>query len=173
MARQLNILVTGPFGVGKSQFIETISDIPVVSTERRISRPMPTGQKDTTTVAMDYGRVEIDPGLTLHLRGTPGQERFDFMWDILAREIQGYLFLVDSTRSQDFPLANAMLMAFNDLHGLPHVIVATKQDLPEALRVDVLRRELGISHRTLIMPCSATSKTSVRQVLKQLVHLIL
>ena len=96
MPRILKVVVTGPFAAGKSQFIQTISDIPVVSTERKISLR----DKDTkaeTTVAMDYGRVTLGDDV-FHLNGTPGQARFDFMWDILSREMHGLVMLVESSR---------------------------------------------------------------------------
>jgi len=93
--RVYKIVVTGPFNSGKTAFIRTISDIDVVMTERRITTAE-RGIKASTTVAMDYGRVELD-GRILHLYGTPGQARFDFMWEILAREMSGFIVLADST----------------------------------------------------------------------------
>ncbi len=79
----LKIVVTGPFASGKTQFIQTISEIDVVATERKIS-----GEseriKNATTVAMDFGRITIDEDLILYLFGTPGQRRFNFMWEILS-----------------------------------------------------------------------------------------
>ena len=89
------IVVTGPFNSGKTEFIKTISDIPVVSTEKRITTE-DRGIKAETTVAMDYGRVNLD-GSTLYLYGTPGQTRFDFMWEILSGEMDAFIVLVDST----------------------------------------------------------------------------
>src|SRR5258708_39068489 len=88
------VIVTGPFNSGKTTFISTISDIDVVTTEKKITTE-DRGIKNETTVAMDYGRVEID-GTVLHLRGTPGQTRFNFMWEILAPEMKDFIVLVDS-----------------------------------------------------------------------------
>ena len=79
------IVVTGPFNSGKTEFVKNGSDIPMVETEKNITTE-DRGIKNETTVAMDYGRVEIE-GRILHLSGTPGQTRFNFMWEILAREM--------------------------------------------------------------------------------------
>ena len=79
----VKIVVTGPFNSGKTEFIRSVSEIDVVSTERRISAEMEK-VKETTTVAMDFGRITVDEDLILFLFGTPGQRRFDFMWEILS-----------------------------------------------------------------------------------------
>jgi len=171
LSRILSVLVTGAFGAGKSQFIRTLSDVPVVSTERRITRPVDGGEKATTTVAMDYGRYTLGKDI-LHLKGTPGQERFDFMWEILGREADGCLFLIDCA-AQDGPASAAsMLRGLSFLDSLPLVVVANKQDLPNAVDITRIRRLLDLPRQTLIMPCVATRKSSVRQVVKQLVELI-
>src|SRR5260221_14330153 len=94
VANVYKIIVTRPFNSGKTTFVSTISDIAVVTTEKKITTE-DRGIKNETTVAMDYGRVEID-GKVLHLSGTPGQTRFNFMWDILAREMNAFVVLVDS-----------------------------------------------------------------------------
>lgn len=167
----LNILVTGPFGAGKSQFIETISDIPVVSTEQKITDLLEGTEKNLTTVAMDYGRVSIG-GTTLHLRGTPGQERFDFMRDLLAREVNGYVLLLDSTNSTHVSKALALLDGLEHLRTKPRVVVANKQDLENATHVDDVRRELGLGDQVLVLPCISTRRSSVRQVLIQLIDQI-
>src|SRR4030066_328871 len=75
----VKMVVTGPFNAGKTQFIQSVSEIDVVSTERKISSEAER-VKETTTVAMDFGRITVDDDLVLYLFGTPGQKRFDFMW---------------------------------------------------------------------------------------------
>ncbi|MDW8326963.1 MAG: ATP/GTP-binding protein [Anaerolineales bacterium] len=185
MARSLKIVVTGPFGAGKSSFIRTISEIDVVATERRIStatfdstvsaprslRSHGQPAKPYTTVAMDYGRLTLGDDV-LHLHGTPGQARFDFMWDILAREMAGFVLMVDAAAPDTFAEARDLLGAFTAGHRTPFVVAANKQDLPGAAKPEKLRMALGLSGDTLILPCTATRKTSVRQVLSQLMQLI-
>ena len=76
----VKMVVTGPFSAGKTEFIQSVSEIDVVSTERKISSPAERSVKESTTVAMDFGRITVDEDLVLYLFGTPGQKRFDFMW---------------------------------------------------------------------------------------------
>jgi small GTP-binding protein len=167
LTNAINILVTGPFSAGKSQFIETISEIPVVSTEQKITDLLEGTEKVLTTVAMDYGRVTIS-GNVFHLRGTPGQERFDFMRELLAREVDGYVLLLDSTNETHVGKALELLGGLDHLKEKPHVVVANKQDLENATHVDKVRELLGLGDSVLVLPCIATRRSSVRQVLIQL-----
>jgi uncharacterized protein len=89
------IIFTGPVGVGKSTAIASISDTPPVKTEE-LATDFSKGDKTTTTVAMDYGVMNLDDGECLHLYGTPGQERFDFMWDILTEGGVGLVLLINN-----------------------------------------------------------------------------
>jgi hypothetical protein len=171
MTRVLKILVTGPFNAGKTAFVKTISDIPVVSTERRISHRAK-GLKLQTTVAMDYGRAQVGDDV-LHLTGTPGQARFDFMWEILSKEMHGLVLVVDATQPDSFADARAMLADMLVPRSVPFVIAANKQDLESALHPDKVRRGLGFTAgEALVAPCVTSRKTSVRFVLGQLVGLI-
>ena len=164
------IVVTGPFNSGKTEFIKTISDIPVVSTEKRITTE-DRGIKAETTVAMDYGRVLLD-GDTLYLYGTPGQTRFDFMWEILSGEMDAFIVLADSTDPPSFPDVTSLIELFSEFAGVPYLVVANKTDFENAARLPEVRRGTGISSDVTIMPCVATQKSSVRQVLLQVVELL-
>src|SRR6476646_8632239 len=93
----VKMVVTGPFAAGKTEFIGSISEIAVVRTERKITDATRV-VKAQTTVAMDFGRITIDKELVLYLFGTPGQERFDFMWEILGEGMLGYLLLLAANR---------------------------------------------------------------------------
>ncbi len=170
MAQTLKVVVTGPYGAGKSKFIGTISDIDVVSTERKLS-VRGSAEKQQTTVAMDYGRVKID-GAIVHLNGTPGQARFDFMWEILTREMNAFVVMIDSCESKSFSDARDLIATFREAHDAPYLIAANKQDLYCAPSVVEIKRTLGLGADVLVMPCVATSKTSVRQVVKQTLNLI-
>lgn len=163
------IVVTGPFNSGKTQFIQTISEIPVVSTEKRITTE-DRGIKAETTVAMDYGRVTLD-GDTLYLYGTPGQTRFDFMWEILSSEMNAFIVLVDATDPPSFPDAAELVALFSSFHTVPHLIVANKTDLEGAVSLMDVRRGTKAGNVT-VMPCVATQKSSVRQVLLQVIALL-
>ncbi|NJL92675.1 MAG: GTP-binding protein [Anaerolineae bacterium] len=170
MANLYKIIVTGPFNSGKTSFVSTISEIPVVSTERKITTE-DRGVKAETTVAMDYGRVTID-GRVLHLNGTPGQSRFDFMWEILANEMNGFIVLVDSTDPPSLPDANDLIKLFSRFKQVPYLVVANKADLKGNISLGEIRREINLDEAVTIMPCDSTSKSSVRQVLLQMIELI-
>lgn len=164
------VVVTGTFNSGKTQFIKTISDIPIVSTEKRITTE-DRGIKAETTVAMDYGRVLID-GDMLYLYGTPGQIRFDFMWEILSEEMDAYILLVDSTDVYSFPEALEVSERFRSLGHVPYIIVANKTDMEHAARLGEVRRGTNAPSDITVMPCVATQKSSVRQVLLQVLDIL-
>jgi signal recognition particle receptor subunit beta len=110
MGNLYKVVVTGPFNVGKTEFVRTVSDIPIVSTEKRITDHL-ASTKEETTVAMDYGHTRLGDDM-FHLYGTPGQPRFDFMWDILSTEMQAYLLLVDSSDRQSLSVSLAARVAY-------------------------------------------------------------
>jgi signal recognition particle receptor subunit beta len=170
MGSTYKIVVTGPFSAGKTKFIKTISDIEVVSTERRITE-RDKRVKAQTTVAMDYGRVALGDD-TLHLTGTPGQARFHFMWEILTHEMHGFVVLVDSADPASFGDARALIDLFTAAHAVPYVVAANKQDVHGAASLNRVRRALDLHPEVLLMPCVASRKTSVKQVLAQLAELI-
>ena len=114
----VKIVVTGPFSAGKTTLIRTISEITVLSTEKDITDET-RSRKAETTVAMDFGRITIDRDLVLYLFGTPGQDRFDFMWEILGEGMLGYILLVDSSRPDSLEEAVGILQAFRKMAGCP------------------------------------------------------
>lgn len=101
--QRLKIVFSGPMGAGKTQAISSLSDIAVVSTEVR-NTDLETNSKALTTVGMDYGELVIDNGITIGLYGTPGQERFNFIWPILSQGALGVIILID--HSANDPLAD-------------------------------------------------------------------
>jgi signal recognition particle receptor subunit beta len=163
--QQIKVVVTGPFGAGKTEFIRTISEINVVSTERRVSVPEQREIKEETTVAMDFGRITIKEDVVLELYGTPGQRRFDFMFDILSQGMWGFVVVVDSTDPESFSEAREVLDLFDDVSALPRVIAASKQDMEGAVSLEELREALKLEPSVKILPCIATDKASVRNVL--------
>jgi len=172
MAQSVKMVVTGPFSSGKTQFIRSISEIDVVATERKISSEAEK-IKDSTTVAMDFGRITIDNDLVLYLFGTPGQRRFDFMWEILSEGMLGFVVMVDSSRPETFREAKSILETFRAYAPTPYVVAANKQDHPEAWTVDDLRIALRLDPNIKLLPCVATKKDSVKSVLLELLYSIL
>ncbi len=168
----VKIVVTGPFSAGKTQFIQTISEIEVVATEKRISRPEER-IKDQTTVAMDFGRISVADDLVLYLFGTPGQRRFDFMWEILAEGMLGFVVLIDSVKPETFREARNILDTFRAYAPVPYVVAANKQDLEDAWSPEDLRIALRIPKEVKVIPCVATNRESVKNVLLELLYLVL
>lgn len=165
------MVVTGPFNAGKTEFIRTVSEIEVVSTEQNITSDAER-VKSTTTVALDFGRLTIDKSLILHLYGTPGQRRFEFMWDILAEGMLGYVLMVDSTKPETFREARYILDAFNDHSDSPYVVAVNKQDLENAWDVEDIRHALRLKDSIPVLPCIATDMKPVKTILLSLLDII-
>jgi hypothetical protein len=167
------MVVTGPFNAGKTQFIQSVSEIDVVSTERKVSKVADRSVKDVTTVAMDFGRITVDDDLVLYLFGTPGQKRFDFMWEILSEGMLGFVVLVDSTRPETFREARAILETFRAYAPTPYVVAANKQDMEDAWELEDVRHALRLDSTTRLLSCVATQRGTVKSVLLQLLYNIL
>jgi small GTP-binding protein len=168
----VKMVVTGPFNAGKTEFIQSVSEIDVVSTERKITSPAEK-VKETTTVAMDFGRITVDNDLVLYLFGTPGQRRFDFMWEILSEGMLGFIVMVDSTRPETFREARNILETFRAYAPTPYVVAANKQDMDDAWDLDDMRITLRLDPKVKFLPCVATDKESVKKVLLELLYSIL
>lgn len=134
------IIFAGPVGAGKTTAIGSVSDILVVGTEARASDEV-AQRKNTTTVAMDYGVLNLADGEKVHLYGTPGQERFSFMWEILSEGAMGFVILIDSVRPDPMADLELYLNAFRKLIakcGDAVVIGVTRTELNP--RTDLLDR---------------------------------
>lgn len=168
----VKIVVTGPFNAGKTAFIQSVSEIDVVSTERKISAKEEK-IKETTTVAMDFGRITVDDDLMLYLFGTPGQRRFDFMWEILSEGMLGFIVMVDSTRPETFREARGILETFRAYAPTPYVVTANKQDNKDAWDINDMRVALRLDAAVKLLPCVATKREAVKSVLLELLYSIL
>jgi len=168
----VKMVITGPFSAGKTEFIGAISEIDVVSTERKITSSVEQ-IKETTTVAMDFGRITVGDDLVLYLFGTPGQRRFDFMWDILSQGMLGFVVMVDSTKPETFREAKRILETFESYAATPYVVAANKQDMEDAWEPEDLRIILRLRPEVKILACTATDKESVKNVLLELLYSIL
>jgi len=106
------IIFAGPVGSGKTTSISSVSDILVVGTEAKATDEV-AQRKDNTTVAMDYGILNLEGGSKVHLYGTPGQDRFNFMWEILSENAMGFVILIDSARPDPLADLEHYLTAFS------------------------------------------------------------
>ncbi|MEO7803152.1 MAG: ATP/GTP-binding protein [Actinomycetota bacterium] len=164
------IVVTGPFGAGKTTFIRTISEITVLSTERVISDHT-AHLKESTTVAMDFGRITVDPSLVLYLFGTPGQKRFDFMWEMLAEGMLGFIMMVDRSRSGSIDEAKSILDAFRGFRPTPAVIAVNKHDPNDpAAEIFAVRQSLLVEENIPVICVDAMDRASVKNVVLGLLY---
>jgi small GTP-binding protein len=165
----VKIVVTGPFSAGKTTLIRTISEITVLSTEKDITDHTKS-RKAATTVAMDFGRITIDRDLVLYLFGTPGQDRFDFMWEILGEGMLGYILLIDSSREDSLEEAVGILAAFRKMARVPFVVALNRAAGMDPSDEEKVRTVLELDEDTPVVPCDATDRESVKSVLLALLY---
>ena len=168
----VKIVVTGPFNAGKTELIRAVSEIEVVNTEKKVTSDTEK-VKSTTTVARDFGRITVDNDLVLFLFGTPGQKRFDFMWEILSEGMLGFIVMIDSTRPETFREARGILETFRAYSPTPYIVVANKQDCPDAWSVEDIRLALRLDPAIKLLPCVAQKRSEVKTVLLELLYAIL
>jgi signal recognition particle receptor subunit beta len=141
--KNYKIIISGPVGAGKSTAVRALSDIDVVDTDE-IASDETKIMKANTTVAMDYGVLNISDNERVHLYGTPGQERFDFMWDILSQGGLGLVLLVSNAYPDPFDDIRSFLQAFGEFIGKTSVVIGiTKTDEKASPSIDDYHTELG------------------------------
>jgi len=170
--QSVKVVVTGPFNAGKTTFIKSVSEITVLSTERQISDASSEGAGETT-VAMDFGRITISDNVVLYLFGTPGQQRFSFMWETLSEGMLGFVVLVDALEDDSIKEAVAMMEFFSGMSDVPFVVAANKVAVDDVATLSTLRSRLGLDEGIPLMPCDARDRESVKGVLLGLLYRIL
>lgn len=168
----MRLIVTGTVGAGKSTFIRSISEIEVVDTDTRATDETALF-KTKTTVALDFGRLQFGDDMALHLYGTPGQSRFDFMWDILIRKAHAYILLIAAHRPGEFRQARKILSFMKQRVQIPMIIGITHTDCPGAWSEEDVFIALGYtneSSRPPIIRVNATQRESVAEAVILLVQ---
>jgi signal recognition particle receptor subunit beta len=167
----MRLVVTGPVGAGKSTFIRSVSEIEVVDTDRRATDDTLLLKKKTT-VAFDFGRLQFGPEMALHLYGTPGQSRFDFMWDILIRKAHAYILLVAAHRPSEFRYARRILVFMKQRSQAPMIIGLTHMDCPNAWEPANIGIALGYLNPFECPPMVNVNPTQAASVAQTIITLI-
>jgi uncharacterized protein len=171
------IIFAGPVGSGKTTSISSVSDIMVVGTEAKASDEVSL-RKANTTVAMDYGVLNLEGGMKVHLYGTPGQTRFDFMWEILSQGAMGFVILIDSLRSDPLADLDTYLKAFSkSIAGCSNAVVigiTRTEENPQAgrLTVRIHERLQELKFNIPIFEVDGRRREDVKQLLLALLSLI-
>ncbi|MEM6431537.1 MAG: ATP/GTP-binding protein [Deinococcota bacterium] len=163
----LKLVVSGPVGAGKTSFVQSLSETEVVETDEVATEDI---GKDRTTVALDFGTLTLD-GIPLYLFGTPGQDRFDFMWEILCEGALGMILLVAGDRPKDLPNARNILEFVTSRVPVPFIVGVTRQDLPKVWEPEDIADYFGLEPQQVV-GLNATSPTGAVLALIALLRLI-
>lgn len=173
--KTMRLVVAGSVGAGKSTFVRTLSEIEVVDTDRTATDGTALF-KPETTVALDFGRLVLSPNMDLHIYGTPGQARFDFMWDLLIQNAHCYILLVAANRPNDVNDAREIVSFISDRVQIPMIIGLTHLDCPGALTPEEILTNLGYDihdkHRPPVVNINPNDRTTVLEAMVVLMALV-
>jgi signal recognition particle receptor subunit beta len=165
--RPLKIVITGPFAAGKTTLIKTISEVAIVGTERDVTDET-RSTKPKTTVAMDFGRITFADDLSLFLFGTPGQRRFEVMWEILSEGMIGFIILVNAGDWRSAEEASHILDQFRRYAEVPYVVGITHLDEAEET-LDVVsskvRETLELPEWISVLECDPREREDVKTLM--------
>ena len=174
--KTMRSVVAGTIGAGKSTFVRTLSEIEVVDTDR-IATDEASLLKPETTVALDFGRLILSPNMDLHIYGTPGQARFDFMWDLLIQNAHCYILLVAAHRPNDFHFSREIISFINQRVQIPMIVGLTHTDCVGAINPEEIMNILGYNmsdkNRPPCVQVNPNDRSSVLEALVVLMALLI
>jgi uncharacterized protein len=174
-ARPLKIVITGPFSAGKTTLIQTISEVAIVGTERDVTDGSKQ-VKNRTTVAMDFGRITFGAELSLFLFGTPGQRRFEVMWEILSEGMIGFILLVNAADERSFVEGSHILETFRRYADVPYVVGITHLDessMQAEEAVSVVRQRLELPDGVEVVVCDVREREDVKGLMLEILYGVL
>ena len=167
VARPLKIVVTGPFAAGKTTLIQTISEVAIVGTDRDVTDET-SSIKSRTTVAMDFGRITFGDDLSLFLFGTPGQRRFEVMWEILSEGMIGFIVLVNAADQRSIDEAAHILETFRRYADVPYIVGVSHLDEADAPVEEIFSKvsqALELPEGTGIVSCDPRDRENVKSLM--------
>jgi uncharacterized protein len=167
----MNLVVTGTVGAGKTTFIRSVSEIEVVDTDRKATDDV-ANLKQNTTVSMDFGTLQFGDEMALHIYGTPGQTRFDFMWEILIERAHAYILLIAAHRPSEFHHARRIMNFMNRQAQIPMIIGLTHSDCEGAWTSEDIALALGYQEITQQPPIVLVDANDGESVAMSLVALV-
>jgi uncharacterized protein len=167
----MNLVVTGTVGAGKTTFIRSVSEIEVVDTDRKATDDV-ANLKQNTTVSMDFGTLQFGDEMALHIYGTPGQTRFDFMWEILIERAHAYVLLIAAHRPSEFHHARRIMNFMNRQAQIPMIIGLTHSDCEGAWSSEDIALALGYQEITQQPPIVLVDANDGESVAMSLVALV-
>lgn len=174
--KTMRLVIAGAVGAGKSTFVRTLSEIEVVDTDRTATDQTALF-KTETTVALDFGRLVLGPNMDLHIYGTPGQSRFDFMWDLLIQNAHCYILLVAANRPHDVSYAREIISFINERVQIPMIIGLSHLDCPGIVPPEDILNKLGYDindkNRPPVVNVNPNARTSVLEALVVLMALVI